>query len=97
MAVSTARQRELLEGSANNFEEQLFTLGLERRTQERLLAAAEGGKLRMARYTPKHDNSNAPTAIRGRLAQLEFDIERIEYALEDARAELAALPVEEDG
>jgi hypothetical protein len=95
MTISTDRQREILEGARTNAEEQAFGFRMEKRTQEQLLARATASKLRLGRYTPKGDMAGAAAAIKQRLAQLEFDIERLEVVVADIDEQLAALPVEE--
>ena len=97
MSISTERQREILEGTRANAEEQQFGYAMEKRTQEALLARATASKLRLGRWTPKGDMGGAPAAIRQRLMQLEFDLERVEVVLADIAEQLAALPEEEDG
>lgn len=96
MTISTERQREILEGTRQNAEEQAFGFRMEKRTQETLLARAASSSLRLGKYTPKGDMGGASTALRQRLAQLEFDLERIEVVIADIDAELAALPGEGD-
>lgn len=97
MSISTERQREILEGTRQNAEEQQFGYAMEKRTQEALLARATASKLRLGRWTPKGDMGGAPAAIRQRLTQLEFDLERVDLVLADIAEQLAALPEEEDG
>lgn len=99
--ISTERQREILEGTRQNAEEQAFGYRLEKRTQETLLARATASKLRLGQYTPKSLETGKPNmagataAIKQRLSQLEFDIERTEVVIADIDEQLAALPVEE--
>jgi len=95
MALSSDRQREILEASRQQAEEQAFGFGIEKRTQETLLLRATASKLRLGKYTTKGDMGGAATAIKQRLAQLEFDLERIEVVLADIDCELAQLPGDE--
>ena len=93
--ISTERQREILEGTRQNAEEQAFGYRMEKRTQETLLSRATASTLRLGKYTPKADMGGASAAIKQRLAQLEFDIERTEVVIADIDEQLAALPTEE--
>lgn len=95
MSISTERQREILEGTRTNAEEQAFGYRMEKRTQETLLARAASSSLRLGKYTSKAgDMAGASKALRDRLAQLEFDLERIEVVIADIDEQLAALPVD---
>lgn len=96
MSISAERQREILEGARQNAEEQAFGFEFEKRTQEALLVRATAKTLRLGKYTPKGDMANAAKAIKERLTQLEFDLERIEVALADIDGQLAALPQEDE-
>lgn len=95
--ISNERQREILEGTRQNAEEQRLGYQLEKRVQEQLLARAQASTLRLAKYTPKGGVANAAKAIKERLMQLEFDIERTEVTIQEIDADLSALPEEEDG
>ena len=95
MSISTERQREILEGTRAQAEEQAFGFRLEKCTQEELLSRATASKLRLGRYTPKGDMAGAAAALKQRLAQLEFDLERLELVVADIEAQLAALPGDE--
>ena len=102
MTISTDRQREILEGMRTGAEEDAFQHRTQKRAHEQLLARATASKLRLGQYTSKATKDgpanmgNAPAAIKQKLAQLEYDIERLEVVVADIDEQLAALPVDEE-
>jgi hypothetical protein len=95
MSISAERQREILTDSRKQFEEKLYTLTLERRTEERMLTLAQAKKLKIGRYTGG-DHKPAELAAKQRLMQLAYDIEKLEIAIAGVDEELAGLPETEE-